>query len=377
MDLTARSLRSHLVDELLPLWWEHGRDRGRGGFWNALEMDLSPTGDEFKRLRVQTRMLYAFSEGVRMGAGSFAREAADRTFGELCESWWHPGGGGWYRTLPRDGAPRDASADSYELAFVLLGLAHYLAASGEGEARRAIERTLDLLDARLLDPGGLGYLSREGELGVREQNPHLHLLEAFLAVHDATGERTFLERARGVVELARWKLIDPESGTIGERFRADWTPSDAPIEPGHQFEWAWLLERFERRDPDARAGSVERESARLVHFGERYGVDAVTGGVYAEVDRAGRPLDRTLRLWPQLERVHARAAAVRRSPEARPALRAALETCVGRFRSRAHAGWVEYLEPDEAGRSRSMRATSVYHIVGALRAAAEALEESP
>jgi mannose-6-phosphate isomerase len=368
-------LRAYLVDELLPLWWEHGLDRERGGFWNALTPRLEPTADEFKRLRVQTRQIYVFCEGLRLGAGSFAREAADAGFAYLCERYWDPAGG-WHRTLTLDGQPLDRTLSSYECAFVLLALAHYHRATGETEALRAIDRTLDLIDARLLDPNGLGYLSSDRETAQRHQNPQMHLLEAFLALFELTGASSWRARAEGVVELFRWKLFEPEPGCIGELFGPDWSPAPEPIEPGHQFEWAWLLARYANAASDL---TLREPAERLFAFGTRHGVDGKDGGVYDRVERDGRLASADRRLWPQLEQVQALAVRAETSAGAgaERALRRALAGLFERWRQPGHAGWYERLSGDGRVLDANMPATSVYHVVAGLADALRAGVEQP
>ena len=49
--------------------------------------------------------------------------------------------------------------------------------------------------------------------------------------------------------LALTRFIDPETGVLREFFDADWRApggEDGLVEPGHQFEWAWLLQRWGR-----------------------------------------------------------------------------------------------------------------------------------
>ena len=56
----------------------------------------------------------------------------------------------------------------------------------------------------------------------RRQNPHMHLLEALLALHVATSEKNWLRRAGVLVDLFRRRLVDPATGALIEFFTADW-----------------------------------------------------------------------------------------------------------------------------------------------------------
>ena len=82
----------------------------------------------------------------------------------------------------------------------------------------------------------------------RRQNPHMHLLEALLALHAATGEKNWLRRAGALVDLFKRRFSDPQTGALIEFFAEDWSPRPGDEgrlrEPGHQFEWVWLLYEY-------------------------------------------------------------------------------------------------------------------------------------
>ena len=57
----------------------------------------------------------------------------------------------------------------------------------------------------------------------RRQNPHMHLLEALLALHVATGEKNWLRRAGALVDLFKRRFVDPQTGALIEFFGEDWS----------------------------------------------------------------------------------------------------------------------------------------------------------
>ena len=188
--------------------------------------------------------------------------------------------------------------------------------------------------------------------GPRRQNPHMHLLEALLALG-------WQQEADALVTLFHERFYDEKSGSLGEHFDECWEPLDTPagqiVEPGHHFEWVWLLHG--------------RSSAPgLFDFACRYGVDE-DGGVFDQVDRSGSVLVATKRLWPQTERI--KAHAVRGELDL---MRKALDYCFSHYLDPTHGGWNEHLTRDGQVFSRFMNATSVYHVVMALTEAANALQ---
>ena len=107
-----------------------------------------------------------------------------------------------------------------------------------------------------------------------------------------------------LAELCLAKFLHPMNGCVCEFFDGDWNPmpgDDGRIaEPGHQFEWAWLLARWGRmRGRDDALMSAKN----LVLLGERHGVDPARGVAFNEIWDDLRPKDRNARLWPQTERI--------------------------------------------------------------------------
>jgi mannose/cellobiose epimerase-like protein (N-acyl-D-glucosamine 2-epimerase family) len=94
------------------------------------------------------------------------------------------------------------------------------------------------------------------------------------------------------------------------------------------------------------------------------------------LDRDGRPIANTKRLWPQTERVKALASRVRATGAAdlRRELEDGLRYCFARHVDAKTGGWHEQLSRDGQVLSEAQNATSVYHVVFALGEAIEALE---
>ena len=369
MQVSAPALERHLLEELLPYWAERGVDRRLGGFHNRLGGDGRPVPEDHKRLLVQTRQIYSFSEAARLGAGPFALELAAHGVAFLERAFRDRVHGGYFHTATPAGEPLDRRKDCYGHAFVVFALAHYGAAAGDTGALSEARATAALATERLREPRAGGYLEGADEAWrplaalPRRQNPHMHWVEALLALHEAAPDAALVEQVRALVALAATRFVDARSDALGELFDADWAPAPAPsgaiVEPGHHYEWAWLLRRADaaRAHPDAAA-----LSERLFAFAERAGLDA-DGLAFDQVDRTGRVLADSKRLWPQTERVKALAA---RGERAR--LGEALGACFAHY-ARPDGGWREHLDRARRPLFDTQNATSVYHVVLALREA--------
>lgn len=295
-----------MFDAALPFWAGPGVDREHGGFVEAFDLAGNPRTD-FKRVRVVCRQIYVFSHASMMGFGEGAA-LSEHGYRFLVDHAWLGESGGWARKLDRAGGVIDPTPDLYDIAFVLFALAWRARASGDPEPIRWAHRTLDYLDAHMRHPGGEGFLATGDASGPRLQNPHMHLLEASLALMEASDDPRFRELADEVAGLFERRFYDPQTQTLAEYFTEDWArlPGEQGrwIEPGHQFEWAWILSHHQRL-----TGRDHAELSRgLAAFGEAHGVDPVSHATYNAVRDDGAPLDRGSRSWPNTERMKAAVA---------------------------------------------------------------------
>ncbi|RUX43064.1 mannose-1-phosphate guanylyltransferase, partial [Mesorhizobium sp. M7A.F.Ca.US.014.04.1.1] len=177
---------------------------------------------------------------------------------------------------------------------------------GHHDALKLAQQTFRFIDAHLEHDSLTGFLESPGWNGARSSNPHMHMLESFLAWYGATGDREYLRRAARIIDLFRSHFFDQESWTVGERFDADWLPLQGDegqwTEPGHHFEWASLLVDFARASGQKDLVAYAR---KLYSSAVASGLNRTTGLAFAAVSRQGIPLDRLSRSWSQCEAVKA------------------------------------------------------------------------
>ncbi|OQM75180.1 mannose-1-phosphate guanylyltransferase/mannose-6-phosphate isomerase [Manganibacter manganicus] len=362
-----RRVRHWLFEETMPLWSTIGVDELHGGFHEALGFDAVPLPKP-KRMRTMARQVYAFAVAKAHGWEG----PGDRLIAHGIEFMARNGRtdrGGWVRTLNIDGSVADATEDAYDHSCVLLALAH-AHMCGNRDALRLGQETFDFLDSYLEDERLTGFLEATGKAQAeRRSNPHMHLLEAFLAWHEATGERTYLRRAARVVDLFRSHFFDADTWTLGEYFSPEWkhAPSERGewTEPGHHFEWASLLVDFAARSGQ---NDLTGYARKLYASAIASGLNRATGLAYGVVSRQGIPIDTVSRSWPQTEAIK---AAIALDGAGGPDLKPEIEARVGRlFRwhiDPAPLGlWIDRI--DERGRSLAAEvpASIFYHLVCAL-----------
>lgn len=359
----AREARGWLLDSCFPLWADHGVNEA-GLFPESLTTSLDETPSETTRVRVQGRQTYMFSEAWRLG---WKRDTAARLVsagvatiaGPALNAHGLPG-----RTLSTtSGQLEDASFDLYDTAFVLFGLAE--AARGPGPAEPALAAAnaiLGALDLQARDAAHGGYAETLPAPARRLQNPHMHLMEAFHALHMAQPDGGHLKRAQELVDLFETRLTAGENGLLGEYFDADWSalPGDAGriVEPGHQFEWVWLLHAHARLTDTPVSPAAERLYAYALTT-----LDA-EGRAIMSAARGGAPVDASRRTWAQTEALKAHLSML----EARRDERYAAAACrtfdlLMDEHLTEDGGWIDHFAADGTVLSSSMPASTGYHVV--------------
>ena len=294
-------IRAWLFEAALPLWAERGVDRVHGGFVEGLNLDGGPALSPFKRVRVAARQTYVFAHAASLGWAP-GRDLSRQGAVHLDNLYQGPARG-WPRRLAPDNAILDPTPDLYDLAFILF--AYAWRGRIDADARAGAERALDFIEAHMRAPTG-GFWPSLPTGAHQLQNPHMHLLEACLAAFETYKAPRFLDLARELVRLFKTKFFDGR--TLCEIFAPDWAraPGEAGriIEPGHHFEWVWILAQYARLT----GVDMRDEIVRLIEFAERYGVDPEMGMTVQSVRDDGAPLDSSSRIWPNTERIKAHLA---------------------------------------------------------------------
>jgi len=225
-------------------------------------------------------------------------------------------------------------------------------------AARAVEarfRRPDGAYASALDPAGHPVRGPE-------QNPMMHLTEAYQAAARVAEPAWFAQALRGIAEAVVDQFLDAGTQCIAELPRG---AQGNRIEPGHQFEWYALLHAAPQvYDGLALPLAVPRGCA----WARAAGVAADTAGVCAAVDFSGAVRDPAQRIWAQTE--YARYLALAGQWDA---LAGQLAQLRARF---LHAGgWREVLAADSTLARADMPATTPYHLETCCQALRAALDE--
>jgi mannose/cellobiose epimerase-like protein (N-acyl-D-glucosamine 2-epimerase family) len=356
----AAALRRWLFDVALPLWWEVGADRAHGGFHEAIDLDGKAMALP-RRARVVTRMAFSYCEAGRLGWSGPWREVARHALDYLCKHFVGADAS-VASVVGLDGRISDATFDLYDQAFALLAYASGHRAFGETAGLRKQAVALrSTLERRHAHPLGGFRDDRDPHLPQRS-NPHMHLLEASLAWVAVDDDPAWRAMADGIAALCLEKFIEPATGALREFFSADWSPMPGVegriCEPGHLYEWAFLLDRWATLTGRSTPAAV----TSLIAFADAHGLDRRRGVAINAVLADGSIHDPVARLWAQAERARAYLAGQRADHEVAAAVRG-----LRRFLATGVPGlWFDQLTADDRFVSEPARATSLYHIIGTM-----------
>lgn len=353
------------LEAAVPLWAEKGVHPG-GGFYEALSFAGAPAPADIARVRVQGRQISVFCAAHRWDwRPRAAQRIVERGVRFMLSACRRPDGL-FSRTVDLDaGRPADATADLYDTAFCLFALAHARPVLGHG-LESEIEDILSLLEAEMAHPAG-GYREALPGPDFRLQNPHMHLFEAVMTIHERTEGRIGGALLETLHRFCVDWFFEADEGWVKERTGADGVALEAAFEPGHSFEWVWLLGWYARltgRPPPAFQRRVyERALTSLDRAGRapmKVGLDGVA-------------VDATCRLWSQTEalKAHLEMAGCDDPELAAAALDAAVASCESIKRdwldpAELRGGWLDHFDADGRLIAAAMPAGNGYHLVSAI-----------
>ena len=369
--IKLKSQRDQLVtwlnDHAYPLWARQGVDEKNGGFVELLDQQGNAIAKP-RRARVQPRQIYSFAMAKQFGWQGDVKGIVERGMDYFVKHYRRDDG--LFRTLcDVTGKALDDRAFLYDQAFALLSFAsaaNVLESRAEYESQALALRDAIQLQLKTHERGFISSdsLSNSGS-DMRESNPHMHLLEACIAWSRIGNDSGWTSLVEELTNLAMSKFIQP-NGALKEFFTDDWQPAPGIpgriVEPGHQFEWAWLLLQCNRNDAQHR-----RDAAlKLISIGESYGVRNGVA-INALLDDLSIH-DASARCWCQTERIKAAVLAAQITGEDHYWSMAvnAVEGLQRYLNTPVNGLWLDNLQADGVLVDAPSPASSFYHIIAAI-----------
>lgn len=361
---------THLRDVILPIWLSEGYSATEGLFAERLDLQGKTIHDVPHRAMVQARQIYVYGHAALSGIFPDGGDIALQAMENLIAKYDDTGGAehGLCFSISRGNDIISPVRDSYTHAFILLSLATAYQLSGKKRFRQAIERTTHFIENHLVDQRFWGvYDQSPPSQKQKAQNPLMHLLEAYLAAHEAVPDGGFLERATHIVRHFREKIWINDLGVLAEYYEEDWSKldrqsADAFFEPGHQFEWAWLLHWYGALSGTDQTGVADDLWASACRHGLREGRLC-----YDEIALSMEVRKPSHRLWPHTE--GAKIAAVRASAglsDGLPLAKIMASTLNDTFLRRPfEGGWIDRVDGKLMPLVDFVPASSLYHLYSA------------
>lgn len=233
--LNGEFWRTQVLDELIPLWYEHVRDEEHGAVYMNLSRDWQPQPPWDKVPAMISRQVFSFSAAYLLSGKEKYLEVAREGAEYLLEHAWDQEYGGWFSSLTQSGMPKDVDKGVSLQLYTNVGLALYYFTIGDERVRSHIEKSLEIRQQRAYDPEYDGYffaLNRDLSIADEGKTKHAHygyvgsLIHWYLATRDAG----FLQWEKRLMDLAMTRMMDPELGWVyGYQVKLDrqWRPVPA------------------------------------------------------------------------------------------------------------------------------------------------------
>jgi mannobiose 2-epimerase len=312
----ADAIEHSAQTQLLDKWYPHSIDTVHGGFLSTFTFDFKPTGDQNKMIVSQARHVWTTARAAMAYPDrDYYLKASAHGARFLKDVMWDKTYGGFHQLVSRQGeviAEGEEQKTAYGNAFGIYGLAAYVMASGDTAALALAKKAFMWLEDYSHDPVHKGYfqhLRRDGsvikrdesvpstsDLGYKDQNSSIHLLEAFTELYQVWPDPLVGERLREMLVLIR-DTITTEKGYLTLFLHPDWTPvsfRDSTREVimkhhnldhvsfGHDVETAYLLLEASHVAGIENDTATMRKARRMVDHALLNGWDSVAGGFYDE-----------------------------------------------------------------------------------------------
>jgi len=319
-EVVLEELKRTLSDNILAKWYPLVIDREFGGYFTNVTYDWKLPAEQEKMIVTQARHVWALSKvaeffGDAAGYSAMARHG----FLFLRDVMWDGRYGGFYQIRSREGGRSDVRGwrdekRTYGNAFGIYALAALYGLTGDREVLEFAKRAFAWIEDHAFDPRDKGYfefLTREGkpfdtkseyktvaadgnELGFKDQNSSIHLLEAYTELYRVWKDAGLREKLYGILTLIRDTMVAPK-GYLQLFFQPDWTPvsfRDAPpdvrkenygldhVSFGHDYETAFLMLEASHvlgLEHDTKTAAIAK---KMLDHALAWGWDKSVGGFY-------------------------------------------------------------------------------------------------
>ncbi len=316
--IISKEMQVALMDGILKKWYPLVIDKKNGGYFTNVTSDWKLTQQQEKMIVSQARHIWTLSKASEYFGGVQEYEhMAHHGFSFLRNYMWDKEYGGFFQIRSRDGGLSEVNGwreekRAYGNAFALYALAAFYARTKDKEVLEFAQTAFRWIEDHAFDPKNKGYfqfIMRNGkpfdrfseyktiatdgnELGFKDQNSSIHLLEAFTELYHIWKDPLVQTRLHGLLELIRDKQVS-QQGYLQLFFHNDWTPvsfRDRSKEEreanygldhvsfGHDYETAFLMLEASyalKLENDIRTLTIAK---KMMDHAIKYGWDDQAGG---------------------------------------------------------------------------------------------------
>ena len=315
-----KEMQQAFMDGILKKWYPLVIDKECGGYFTNVTHDWKLAQQQEKMIVSQARHVWTLSKASEFFSGVQEYERMARHgFSFLKNRMWDREYGGFFQIRSRDGGMsymngwRDEKR-AYGNAFAVYALAALFAQTQDVEVLEFAQTVFHWIEDHVYDPNNKGYfqfIMRNGkpfdgsseyktiasdgnELGFKDQNSSIHLLEAFTELYHVWKDPLVRMRLQGLLELIRDTQV-AQQGYLQLFFHNDWTPvtfrDSSPKEReanfgldhvsfGHDYETAFLMLEASyalQLKNDIRTLTIAK---KMLDHAMKYGWDEKVGGFY-------------------------------------------------------------------------------------------------
>ena len=329
----AKEMDKSIRTELLNKWYPQSVDSLHGGFLSTWTYDFKPTGEQDKMIVTQARHVWSNAVASQLYPDvKYYKKCAAWGFSFLQNKIWDKTNGGFYTLVDRNGNVKDSTQKvSYGNAFGIYACARWYQASGDTNALALAKKCFWWLEQHAHDPVYKGYyqhlkpdgtpikrtndIPSNSDLGYKDQNSSIHLLEAYTELYAVWPDPLLKERLQEMLLLIRDVITTPK-GNLILFLQPDWTPvsfhdsSEAVILKhrnldhvsfGHDVETAYLLLEASHVLGWKNDTATLKVAKRMTDHALKTAWDAKNGGFYDEgyyfKDKKGMTIIRDSKNW--------------------------------------------------------------------------------
>lgn len=356
---------------VIPIWFDRGYNHQNGSFVEEISQDGNPILNINRRALVQARQLYSVSEATKLNLidENFASDIIRKNIDFQIEKYQQPNGA-FIHSIDKNFQSANLNLDLYTQAFALFSLSKAYEVLKDIHIKKCALKVLNFLRINR-SLSNLGFTEIKDNTVFFQSNPHMHLFEAalsWMSVDDSTQWRLLADE---LFNLCTEKFIDKRTQILAEHFESPWNPllinNNFIFEPGHHYEWAWLLLEYQKQTNI----SCATVANNLFLIAEKYGLCANKKFVIDEVYSNFENKQMSSRFWPQCERIKAAVSLGISQPtdiqlSCSQIADNAFESLQKYFEVQTKGLWFDTRLENGNFIEQSSKASSLYHIINAI-----------